>query len=196
MKTFVGFGVGLGNLGRFGPPRILAASWIAQLNGRLSTANARSVVVGTYGHTGNFVVNSSGPINEVANELTAAVAPCAVLEIEELQAIVEGLRDLRLEAAPPAVRYTPGAALLVAGTPRPGMPGVSSRATYVTRLGSAVLLAKNDRITRADTLDRNNRMGGWGAVSAEVGQALGGRWTARSNRTLSGVLSKVLRMGD
>jgi hypothetical protein len=40
-------------------------------------------------------------------------------------------------------------------------------------------------------LDRNRR-GGWGGVSHDIAQQLGGRWTARSRRTIDGLRNRAI----
>ena len=70
----------------------------------------------------------------------------------------------------------------------------TSRAVYQRFSDSVVLVHKRDTVTPAAILDRERRrMGGWGAVAAEVGRQLGGEWTARSVRTLAGTLRCGIR---
>src|SRR5690349_2341329 len=116
MRVFIVFGVGLGNLGRSARKRVKAPHWIIQLNRRLKAISAQVTVVGTYGHTGNFVVQTSIEKLRVRNVMEQALrAPCAVLTIGELQALAKTLTKSRKVVRLP--RYTPGAVIQVSGTP-------------------------------------------------------------------------------
>ena len=92
-----------------------------------------------------------------------------------------------------SVRWTPGAALRADGVPQASGLQDTSRAVYQRFSDSVVLVHKRDAVTPAAILDRERRMGGWGAVAAEVGRQLGGEWTARSVRTLAGTLRCGIR---
>ena len=195
MATLLAFGVGLGNLGKSSRRRIPASSWIEQLNRTLSTEGSGTTISRSYGHTGNFVVRATSDRDTAAAALEHALGVrCAVLMLSELQRVVRVLdRCVEPAAVDTNARRTRGAAFLVGGVVREGLPASTAAACYVQRLPKAVLLFKHDVLTSKGTLDRTRRSGGWGAVAAHLGRTLGGTWTARSIRTLAGTLQAAVR---
>ena len=187
IATYVAFGVGLGNLGPRARTRVPKLDWIAQLNDSLRSVAPGMVVRSSFGHTGNFVVTAAAEPSAAAIALARVLeTPVAVMRIEELQQVVGRLGgECRHEAG---VRLTPGAALLTEGMARPGPLKSTERAEYRRLSDRVVLVGKRDALTDAGVLDRERRAGGWGAVAGEVERQVGGRWTARSIRTLAGSL--------
>lgn len=116
--------------------------------------------------------------------------PCAVLTIAELSNVVNQ-SGMQNEADSTRYRRTPGAAFLVSGTPTLQRVSDTKRASSFRVSGLVVAIRKRDALTLRGILDRNRRGGGWGAIAAEIGHQLGGKWTARSIRTLSGTLKKA-----
>lgn len=193
MQTFAVFGVGLGNLGGSKRKRVKAARWVAQLNLLLKAASAPTTVVASYAHTGNFIVQSMAKRKTVCQAMGQVLGTsCAVLTISELQTLAEKLEELEIPAPLPRLRYTPGAVIQVLGSPIQSAPGPTTRATYHKFTDSIVIALKHDPTTRRGILDSNRRGGGWGAIAVETGQTLGGRWTARSHRTITGSLRRAL----
>ena len=183
--------VGVGNLGRQGKPRKRMSFWIEELNQFLSKSS-RTTILSSYGHTGNFVVRSVASQENVAAELRNSMGvPCAVLTLAELSSVVNFLGAKKEAADGIQYRRTPGAAILVIGTPTLQALSDNPRASYARMNNSVVLVAKLDALTTGGTLDRNRREGGWGALAIHIGRQLGGKWTARSMRTLSGILKQA-----
>jgi hypothetical protein len=190
METFVAFAVGVGNLGRQGKPRKRMSLWVEELN-QLLLKSSQTTILSSYGHTGNFIVRSVGSRACLAAELGNSMGvPCAVLTIAELSNVVKqlGTQD---EADSTQYRRTPGAAFLVSGTPTSRTLSDTERARYCRVNGSVVAIRKHDALTSRGILDRARRAGGWGAIAGEIGRQLGGKWTARSMRTLSGILERA-----
>jgi hypothetical protein len=189
MATLIAFGVGLGNLGKGRRQRTPAPAWIRQLNEALSVKVSGARIICSYGHTGNFVVSASSDPEIVASDLGDALGtPCAVMPMSELHEVVRSLQDCPLPSTIDAgVRFTRGAAFLI-GTARDGLPPSTDDASYMVRRPNAVLLFKHDIETPSGVLDRNRRKGGWGAVATYLNRNLGGTWTARSIRTLAGII--------
>jgi hypothetical protein len=171
------------------------ADWIELLNQRLSTDGRSTRVRAAYGHTGNFVVTSEASRKTVASEITEVLGTvCAVVSLSELTGITDRLRQISPDNAQSSTfRHSPGAAFHVCGDCRSHVPNQTRLARYVERTAGAVLLLKHDPVTPRGVLNRDRRMGGWGAVATEVGRMLGGQWTARSGRTLSGVVRLLHR---
>lgn len=190
METFIVFAVGVGNLGRHGKPRKRMNLWIEEIN-QLLSKSAQTKVLSSYGHTGNFIVRSGGTRESVATELRHSMGvPCAVISITELSSVVS-VQGTKTETESTQYRRTPGAAFLVSGTLSLRTLSDTERASYSRINGLVVAVSKRDALTSGAILDRNRREGGWGAIAAEVGYQLGGRWTARSMRTLSGSLMEA-----
>jgi hypothetical protein len=108
-------------------------------------------------------------------------------DIKKLVAAVDRLEQTQSRQ----YRYTPGAAMLVSGIMLGPLPASMPRAEYRVFSSRMVLVRKKDILTATGALDRNRRLGGWGGVSGEIGQRAGGKWTARSGRTLRGILRKA-----
>jgi hypothetical protein len=96
---------------------------------------------------------------------------------------------------PPAqeagVRWTPGLAIRIGeGTPIPDI-GDTARARLRWVGDGIVAVHKRDLLDASNRLDRARRQGGWGAVSRDVALQVGGVWTARSQRTVLGLLARA-----
>ena len=175
------FGVGLANFGRGREPS--PGEIIASIKGRLH-------VVASYGATGNVALDDSdiSEVRQVLEEVTPTA--WAVVGAEDLELALNVLA----EAAEPVhmvnERPTPGLAFAV--TP-PSVGDVSSTSRAVLRRVSTDIVAawKLDLI-RDGKLDSTHRRGGWGGVSADVARQVGGRWTARSRRTILGLRRRVI----
>jgi hypothetical protein len=51
---------------------------------------------------------------------------------------------------------------------------------------------KKDKLAEGrDTLERENRAGGWGAISADITKAVGGTWTSRALDRVETTLAKA-----
>lgn len=190
METFVALAVGVGNLGRQDKPRKRMIPWIEELNLLLSKSS-QSTILSSYGHTGNFIIRSTATQESIAAELGISMGvPCAVLMLAELSNVVNLLGRTN-SADSTQYRRTPGAAFLVSGTPTLQKLSDTERAGYSRINGSVIAISKRDALTLGGILDRSRREGGWGAIAGDVGWQLGGRWTARSMRTLSGALKQA-----
>lgn len=194
MATLVVFGLGLGNLGPQRRKRVPQSEWVSQLNDRLRTSGV--AVVNAYGHTGNFVLRANLDVRAAARSMVEALGtPCALLTQAELRDLVRGLNQATPQDPDQGFRCTPGATLLAEGSPTDGSPHETAAASYTRLARHIVGVTKRDVLTETGTLDRRRRSGGWGAIAGHVERELGGRWTARSIRTLEGVLGKADCLG-
>jgi hypothetical protein len=98
------------------------------------------------------------------------------------------LRRVEAPQAVSGVRWTPGTAFLVGGTPRAGTLEPSAVAIFERARHDRVLAWKRDAVTPDRILDRDRQVGNCGAVAASVESQVGDTWTARSVRTLAGTL--------
>jgi hypothetical protein len=196
METLVVFGVGLGNLGRFARKRVKAAAWIECLNAALAHDSPSVKVLTTFGHTGNFVVQSAASPHVVSQHLTNVLKTgCVVLKLARLKRILTAMSKLRQKSSS-RFRYTPGAAMLVCGNPSGQIPKSRYRAKYRKLGRTVVLVLKRDALTAQGKIDRDRRFGGWGGISGEIRRYRNGQWTSRSCRTLSGTWRKALEAGS
>ena len=184
----IAFGVNIGNLGLPGKHRHPMDAWIADGNRKLAGTPTR--VLDSFGHTGNFVVQSEHEHLEVARELSAVFdAAFSVLTVEELAGHVHVIEEIAQPDPRPGVRWTPGLVFAVQDTPVANPVLIeTSHARFNPVAMNVVGAWKRDQLTDSSTLDRDRRGGGWGAVSNDVSRQLGGKWTARSLRTVKGVL--------
>jgi hypothetical protein len=181
LMVLFAFGVGLANFasGRDMPPTAVVAAIADEM-----------AVVASYGSTGNVAVED-GDVDEIRRRLTTVTGTAwAMVSSERLE---DGLRTLGTTPSPqPSTqveRATPGLAFAVT-TGRDG-PLVSNERAVLHRLGiDMVAVWKLDRLD-GSRLDRDHRRGGWGAVSVDISRQVGGRWTARSRRTLDGLRARV-----
>ncbi len=193
MGLFIVFGVNVGNLGRVFGRKEAMDKWVGEMNKKLTSHPSSTRIIDWYGHTGNFVIESSGTDSlELANELTSVLeTTCAALTYDEAVAFVSAAEKAASPAPLGGKRWTNGIAFAVKGPPCQSVPKPTSHATFFQISERAVGAWKEDQLTQNGTLDREKRGGGWGAVSDDVSRAVGGVWTARSLRTVIGTLEKA-----
>ena len=189
MKTFITFGVGIGNLGYSKRPRVSMRDWVDLFNQQMMP---KACIVGWYGHTGNFVIRSTLTRRALSQRLAQLLGtPCAILSFRELDSVVQRLASITSHPGSADIRWTPGGAFLVRGRSRAGQPVSTAIATYRRLRHHVVCAQKNDKLTARGILDRDQRGGGWGGVAADIQRQLGGVWTARSARTLVGIFRRA-----
>lgn len=148
-----------------------------------------------YGPTGNVGVMASGLQKDVIREaLVKAISkPCALLPPETLDELQEAFR---LWAAPPDVegfRWTRGVSLLCSGQLRDVEIVEPDLGTFRRVAAGVVAVYRKERITERGALDRDDRAGGWAAVSNHAETVCGGLWTARSLGVVQGLLGQLRR---
>jgi hypothetical protein len=114
-----------------------------------------------------------------------------VRPIDDVQAALTAIANAPKPEAQDGIRWTLGLAF----QGRTGMDGGSilttPRAILWEISPSAIGVWKRDNLDEGGTLDRNRRGGGWGKISHDIETQLGGRWTARSHRTVDGLARKA-----
>jgi hypothetical protein len=186
------FGVDIGNLG-FSGRRQDMSEWALEMNKKLASLQSSTKIVDWYGHTGNFVIESSKTErSEIASELTSVVgASLAVLSVDE---VTDFVSHAEKTASPPPTegkRWTCGIVFAVRSSSCQTVPKQTLHAAFFAISDYAVGAWKEDQLTRGGVLDRERRGGGWGAVSGDVSRHVGGVWTARSLRTVIGTIEKA-----
>ncbi len=196
-QMYVIFGVGIGNLGRTKWPRIPMADLMRKMNGDLVARGSAARIVGSFAHTGNFVALCERLHD---GEGVAELRSCfdfeaAVLPVGEVRAALERFAGRIEPEDEVGVRWTAGMGLHVSGTVHGVQLKRTGRAVLWRIAPTLVGIWKRDVEGADGTLDRANRAGGWGALASEIGEQLGGRWTARSLRTVRGVMSSAEALG-
>jgi len=193
LSVFLAFAVGVGN---FASRRTSMEDCVKATNQKLSLLDSRTRIADWYYGTGNFVVRATDNDRlRVADELSLSLgAPCAVLRVDELDAHVAAAKKAVTPPSELGFRWTRGIAFWVNGKPRavtlkPTVHGVFFPINWYT-----VGAFKKDKLAEGkETLDKENRGGGWGAISADIAKEVGGTWTSRAIERVEGVLTKARR---
>ncbi len=195
MAIYAVFGIGVGNLGRGRAPRRPMPRWVEMLNGHLPEGSPTARIIGFFGHTGNFLADSP------STELEAVTArfnslldiEWVVRPIDDVRAALSALADAPEPEAEDGIRWTLGLAFH-------GLNGTEG--SYISTTPRAILwkispctigVWKRDNLGADKTLDKDRRGGGWGHISDDVEKQLGGRWTARSRRTVDGLVRRTAK---
>ena len=156
--------------------------YVRETNQRLALLPTPTRMVDWFNSTGNFVVQTPRTNRwDIAAELSLALGvPCTVLTIDEATLCI-AIAD-KASSPPPktGIRWTKGIAFKVKGRLCILDLKPTTRAVFFRINGYAVGVNKKDRLTNSGVLDKDDRAGGWGAVSDDVSKAVGGMWTARS----------------
>lgn len=200
MTIFFAFGLDLGNLRRNVLPRPRTEELIESWNKRLaSTAKVRLEFVGSYRHTGNFLLecNTDVTVERVGKILseTEVLPIFAVFPKDEFLSSLGELRKALLQTPRPIQGRKWTAGLVMNVSPQGGIPAIpfSDEKAAFSAFGLPRIRAawKGDILdSRGKTLDRTKREGGWGAISNRMKHAAGGMWTARSMSSIEGLVER------
>jgi len=167
--------------------------YVRATNQKLSLLNSRTRITDWYA-AANFVVQASDNNRvRVADELSLALGtPCATLTIEELIADIAVAKKAISPPTEQGFDWTRGIALRVHGKPCTITLKPTTHAVFFPINKHAVGAFKKDKLGDGkEAVDRENRPGGWGAISAEITKAVGGTWTARALNRVEGTLAKA-----
>jgi hypothetical protein len=188
------FGVGIGNLGRSRAPRSPMPEWAEMLNRHLADGTPPVQIIGFFGHTGNFLADSpSTSLEKVAARFGRRVLETdwMVRPMDDVQAALAALASAPRPEAQDGIRWTLGLAFQGRAGIEGGSVLTTSRAILWEISPGAIGVWKRDNLGEGGTLDRDRRGGGWGKISDDIETQLGGRWTARSRRTVDGLARKA-----
>jgi hypothetical protein len=190
MAVYIALGVGTGD---FSSRRKRMEDYVRETNQRLTFEGTPTRVIDWYHSAGNFVVRTPKTNRfEIADELSLALgAPCKVLTVDEVTSCVSIADKANSPPAQAGIRWTKGIAFEVRGRPRTWDLKPTPRAEFFRINDFSVGVNKKDALTDGQVLDKDDRAGGWGAVSQDVSNAVGGIWTARSLVRIKGVLKKA-----
>lgn len=190
MPIFLVFAVGVGN---FSSRRTRMEDYVRATNQKLSLLNSRTRIIDWFHATGNFVVQAPDYNRmKIADELSLALGtPCSTLTVEDLAAYVAVAKKAIPPPTEPGSRWTRGTAFWVNGKPCTINLQPTIHAVFFPINKHTVGAFKKDNLAEdKETLDKENRGGGWGAVSSDITKAVGGTWTSRSLDRVEGVLAK------
>jgi hypothetical protein len=189
MKRYVVLGVNVGNLGHLKAQREPMLTRIRHINSALSDREAELRILTSYGHTGNLIAQSLSLTADEVDKLISVIDEttwCAI-DADVLGSAVDALNAMAPPSPERGLRWTPGLAFAVT-KPDTEIIHSTSRAHFRS-IGPTIVAAwKRDHLDSHNRLDRDRRAGGWGALSSDLASQTKARWTARSARTLKGIL--------
>jgi len=193
LPTFLAFAVGVGN---FSSRRMHMQDYVHATNQKLSFLQSRTRITDWFHATGNFVVQA--PDNNrlrIADELSLAIGtPCAILTIAEVASSVAVAKKAPGPPTEPGFRWTSGIAFWVNGKPCTIIPKPTTHAIFFPINKHTIGVFKKDKLVDGkETLDAENRGGGWGAISDDITKVVGGTWTSRALERVEGTLAKAQR---
>ena len=193
MPIFVVFAVGVGN---FSSRRMAIQDYVRATNQKLSLLDSKARIADWHYATGNLVVRAfENNRLKVADELSLALGtPCAILSVEELAMVVAVAKKAMSPPPEQGFRWTRGVAFWVNGKPCNATLNPTTHAVFFPINKHAVGAFKKDRLADGkEVLDKEDRAGGWGAISADISKAVGGTWTSRALERVEGTLEKAHR---
>jgi hypothetical protein len=168
-------------------------------NQKLSLLNSKTRILAWHYAMGNFVVHASDPNRlKISDELSLALGtPCAILTINDLAAYVAVAKQAISPPTEPGLSWTKGVAFWVNGKPSIIPLKPTPQAVFFPINKHTVGVFKKDKLTAGEEpLDREDRAGGWSAISADINKVVGGTWTSRALKRVEGTLAKALSTGD
>ena len=109
----------------------------------------------------------------------------------DVLAFLSALANVPKPETQDSIRWTPGLAFHGGVVIECGNVTTTPRAVLWKISPCIIGVWKRDHLSEDETLDRYRRAGGWGKVSDDIENQLGGRWTARSHRTVEGLVQKA-----
>lgn len=194
MAIYAVFGVGVGNLGRGRAPRRRMPEWVEMLNRHLADGTPSVKIIGFFGHTGNFLADSPTiDLKDATSRFDRLLeTDWVVRPMDEVRAALIALADTPKPEAQDGIRWSLGLAFHGRAGIECGSILTTPRAILWKISPCTIGVWKRDNLGEGKTLDRDRREGGWGKISDDIESQLGGRWTARSRRTVDGLVRKTV----
>ena len=199
MVLYIVFGLDIGNVGRIKASRPSTKTLLIAWNQRLSTSREiRLEFSGAYGHTGNYVLRTPG--HEYLESIIAVLVryipthKFVVFDYTKFLVVLDPIRRA-LTQMPPAIpgrRWTPGIVMDMNPHGRiPPTPVSDEKCRFGSFAVPRVRTAwKGDILdSQEDKLDNTQREGGWGSLSDRMKKVTGGTWTARSMKSIEGIVA-------
>jgi hypothetical protein len=199
MSLYLVFGLDIGNVGRANASRPSTKTLLMDWNQRLSfSREVRLEFRNAFAHTGNYVLRAVKP-----EDLSSIIAVLiryipthkfVVFGYGEFLAVL-GLINRALALMPSAIvgrRWTPGIVMDI--NPHGGIPPTpvsDEKARFGPFAVPRIRIAwKGDILdSQEDKLDNTQREGGWGNLSDRMKKLAGGIWTARSMKSVKGIVA-------
>jgi len=191
VAIFIIFAAGAGN---FSARKTTVEEYVPAVNQRLSLLRTPTRVVDFHHATGNFVVQTP-KVNraEIADELSLVFgAPCAILQTGQIVSSVSVAEKVADPLPELGIRWTKGIAFKVKGRPCTFELKPTERAQFFRINEYAVGVFKKDQTAPSEVRDKSHAAG-WGEISEDVSNSVGGIWTARALVRVKGVLAKALK---
>lgn len=173
-------------------------SWVSDLNERLSRCTPAAQIVDWFDKSGNFVIDAEHDAALVIAEslCKASKKLFAVFLLADLHTWTSRLKNSNPPPHKNGFRWTLGASFRIGS--HPGTPLAEeweTRNGYYFRITQDIIgVWKQDRLEDSASLrsklDRKKRIP-WGVVGKDIESKFGGRWTSRSNKTISGLLLRA-----
>jgi hypothetical protein len=179
------FGVGFANFGSPPAPSVSAL--------RLADHDPRIDFLASYRATGNYVVRApndvAGLLRRELNRLTDAEDRWAVVPDDAFEKALTAFEAWQPPDPERLVRWTPGLAFALHSGNEAPSASRTDRAELRPLDAHVVAVYKRDPEIRPGVLNRDRRLGGWGAISHDIERQAGGKWTARSLSVVTGLRS-------
>ena len=165
---------------------------------RLTIQSDGTRMASAYGHTGNYVLRTPGP--EYLESIIAVLVryipthKFVVFDYTKFLVVFDPIRRA-LTQMPPAIpgrRWTPGIVMDMNPHGRiPPTPVSDEKCRFGSFAVPRVRTAwKGDILdSQEDKLDNTQREGGWGSLSDRMKKVTGGTWTARSMKSIEGIVA-------
>jgi len=179
----------------FSSRRLSMEEYVPATNQKLSLLRTPTRVVDFHHATGNFVVQTP-KVNrsEIADELSLVLGvPCAILQTGEVISCVSIAEKVSDPPIQTGIRWTKGIAFKVKGRPCTVDLKPTPRAEFFRINQYAVGVFRKDHLAIDGVLDKESRAEGWGAISMDISNVVGGIWTVRALLRIQGVLAKALK---
>ena len=190
MALYAVLAAGVGNVGRGQARRRRMADWVSLLNAHLAAGQPRVEILGYFRQTGNFMATSlSGVLEEVTERFDGLLdTEWVVRPLDDVASALTVLLAAPQPETETGIRWTAGL-VLHGGAGVPCGAVTSTARAVLWRISPAIVGAwKRDHEDENGRLNPSERGGGWGAVAEDVGRQLVGRWTARSQSTVQGLI--------
>jgi len=184
------FLVGFNN---FGTGRGATAALKSEISNELQAVGG--AVIGSFGSTGNFVIETHGRTDSTALRHVLEVAsggPCAVVKWPAFKRALAALDQLPTPVRQRGMRWTPGLAFAIVAPERLPSLAPTPRGRFTILRSRTVAIFKYDVEDSRGRLDSARRKGGWGALSNDISRQVGGVWTSRARSGLRGLATVEL----
>ena len=192
MGIFIVLAVGTAS---FSSRRLSMEEYVPATNQKLSLLRTPTRVVDFHHAMGNLVVQTP-KVNrsEIADELSLVLGvPCAILQTGEVKSCVSIAERMSSPPVQTGIRWTKGIAFKVRGRPCTADLKPTPRAEFFRINEYAVGVFRKDQLTTDGVLDKESRAGGWGEISGDISNVVGGIWTVRALLRIQSVLAKALK---